>query len=116
VAERLRATVAAHAFGAGGGMHLTCSIGSATYPHDDEERIGLVEAADGAMYAAKSLGRNQVRQAGDPAVRALHSDLGSTATREDTALQGTVEALAALVEARDHYTGEHTVAVGEMAM
>jgi diguanylate cyclase (GGDEF)-like protein len=115
-AERLRVVVAANAFGPGGGVQLTCSIGMAAYPRDGEERADLVEAADRAMYAAKALGRNQIRDAVDAAVMALQSDLQHSTSREDAALQGTVEALAALVQVRDHYTGEHTFAVGALAM
>src|SRR5205807_1730183 len=53
LAERVRTALAAHAFTAGGGTHLTCSIGVAAYPHDAEERDRLVDMADRAMYAAK---------------------------------------------------------------
>jgi HD-GYP domain-containing protein (c-di-GMP phosphodiesterase class II) len=106
-AERVRAVVAAHRFMAGIGAHLTCSIGVATYPHDASDRNGLVAAADQAMYAAKHLGRNQVRAAADPSVAALRGDNSTRGSREELALAGTVEALAALVNARDNYTGQH---------
>lgn len=112
VAERVRAAVAAHAFRAGDGVHLTCSVGVAAYPADAVDRDGLVEAADRAMYAAKHLGRNQARAAADPAVAALTQGGNS---REDVALMGTVEALASLVEARDRYTGAHTLEVAVLA-
>jgi len=85
-----------------------CSV----FPGDAADRDGLVDAADRAMYAAKRLGRNQVRAAGEPVVAALEGDMGS---REDVALVGTIEALAALVEARDQYTGEHTHDVARLA-
>lgn len=113
IAERLRARVAAHAFRAGGGMRLTCSVGVASYPRDTEEREGLVTAADRAMYGAKKLGRNQVRAIGDPAILALETD--QPGSREDAALVGTVEALTVLIEARDSYTGEHTARVSALA-
>src|SRR6266567_210104 len=104
-AERLRTAVTAHIFSIGGGVRLTCSIGIAVYPFDSEERDGLIRTADQAMYAAKKLGRNQVRTAKDPAVIALAIEPGEAGSREEAALAGTVEALATLVEARDHYTG-----------
>jgi HD-GYP domain-containing protein (c-di-GMP phosphodiesterase class II) len=105
-----------HPFAIGGGMRLTCSIGVAAYTQDAEERDGLIVAADQAMYAAKHLGRNQARAADDPAVGALvvGEQLGNP--REEAALTGTVEALAGLVAARDHYTGQHITEVGALAV
>ena len=106
-AEHVRASIAAFSFTAGGGSHITCSLGVAVYKFDGEDRDSLIAAADLAMYAAKSLGRNQVRGAGDPAVEALTAEAPRN-SREDASLTGTVEALAALVEARG--MAEHVVA------
>ncbi len=113
VAERVRAAIAVHTFQMGGGLRLTCSLGVAAYPADAQEREELVVASDRAMYGAKMLGRNQVRVASDPAILAL--DAGQLGSREDAALVGTVEALTSLIEARDHYTGEHTSRVSALA-
>lgn len=110
--ERIRAAIAANLFAVGGGTRLTCSVGVATYPFDSEEREGLVTAADRAMYGAKKLGRNQVRTASDPAILALETE--QPGSREDATLAGTVEALTMLVEARDHYTGQHTLRVSAL--
>ncbi len=107
VAERVRETVATHPFRTGG-RHLTCSIGVAAYPDDASSRDELVAAADRAMYVAKRLGRNQVRAASEPAVQALPDPRGLVGSRDELALVGTVEALAAVVEARDRATGVHT--------
>ena len=114
-AERVRAAVAAHAFSPNG-ARLTCSIGAAACPQAAEERDGLIEAAAHAMYAAKRLGRNQVRAAADPAVAVLAAESEKGESREDAALVGAVEALAALVEARDQYTGAHMQAVSILAL
>lgn len=116
LAERVRVAVAAHAFSAGGGTHLTCSIGLASHPHDAEERDRLIDLADRAMYAAKRLGRNQVCRADDPVVAALLAETSAGGSREEAALAGTVEALAALVEARDNYTGRHTQEVATLTL
>lgn len=115
VAERVRTAVAHHTFWAAGGAHLTCSIGVAAYPQNADTRDGLIEMADQAMYVAKRLGRNQVRAAGDPAVAALGAETGQHGSREEATLAGTVEALAALVEARDHGTGQHAQDVASLA-
>ncbi len=116
IAEHLRAAVAAHVFAAGGGMHVTCSIGVAAYPHDATQRAALLEAADHAMYAAKRLGRNQARAVADPAVTVFLAGASADGSREESALVGTVEALASLVEARDRYTGQHMQEVAALAM
>jgi len=77
-----------------------------------QERSSLVEAADRAMYAAKRLGRNQVRLVTDLAINTLEMD--SEMSREDVSLLGMVEALATLVQARDHYTGDHVHSVARL--
>jgi diguanylate cyclase (GGDEF)-like protein len=115
VAERVRAAVAAHTFWSTGGAHLTCSIGIASYPEDAENRDELIEMADRAMYAAKRLGRNQVRPASDPAVAVLEANPRTASVHEEAALLGTVEALVALVEAHDHSTCKHSAEVAALA-
>ena len=85
-AERVRDAVAGHTFPAGGGGHVTCSIGVATYPSDGADRDELVAAADRALYAAKRLGRNQVRAAADPAVPMLSVADQSATSREEVPL------------------------------
>ncbi|HUZ28146.1 MAG TPA: diguanylate cyclase [Solirubrobacteraceae bacterium] len=112
-AEKLREAVAQHGFGETG-MHLTCSIGVAEYPRDGADRSGLIDAADRAMYAAKSLGRNQALSAGDPAVLAL-GEHTSDSSRDALALAGAIEALAMLVDVRDDYTGTHASDVSRLA-
>lgn len=116
VAERVRAAVAQHLFGAGGGVRVTCSLGVATYPHHARDRDELVKMADQAMYAAKRLGRNQVRSLSDPAVSALSAEMAAVGSRDAVALTGTVEALAALVDARDAYTGQHAHDVSTLSV
>ena len=67
IAERIRRTVEEHQFEAGGDgpLRLTISIGVATFPEHAGERDPLLDAADKAMYRAKSLGRNRVCSAHD---------------------------------------------------
>lgn len=101
VAERIREAVAGHVFPAGGGVRLTCSIGIAAFPDDATERDELVDAADRAMYAAKALGRNQTRGATDPAVVSPAADGRLSRSREESALNGVVEALTAMLDRHD---------------
>jgi two-component system cell cycle response regulator len=113
-AERLRAAVAQHRFSAVGEAHLTCSIGVASRPQDGIDRDTLFAAADQAMYVAKQLGRNQAIAASDHAAAALVADRVSS-TREEQSLVGAVEALAAVVNARDSDTAQHSEHVSSLA-
>ena len=115
VAERVLRAVTEHIFAAAGGIHLTCSIGVSTSPEDAREGAALIEAADRAMYTAKKLGRNQVRTASERATEETYAEKHSTSSREETAVAGIVEALGSLVEARDHYTGDHINEIAVLA-
>ncbi|HEX2721444.1 MAG TPA: sensor domain-containing diguanylate cyclase [Gemmatimonadaceae bacterium] len=62
-AERIRDKVGAHRFSIAGGaeIHVTASIGVATYPSPQMESVeDLFRAADAALYRAKGSGRNLV--------------------------------------------------------
>jgi diguanylate cyclase (GGDEF)-like protein len=67
IAERIRHRVESHLFEAGhnGTLRLTISIGVATCPVHGEAREPLLDAADKAMYRAKSEGRNRVSSANE---------------------------------------------------
>jgi diguanylate cyclase (GGDEF)-like protein len=62
VAERIRSRIESHLFeaGRGGTLRLSISIGVATCPTHGTAREALLDAADKAMYRAKSEGRNRV--------------------------------------------------------
>lgn len=115
-AQRIREAVAAHLFSIGGGARLTCSIGVATYPFDAGSPEALIEAADRAMYAAKRLGRNQVRTAVDPAVVGFISEVRKAGSREEVSLWGMVEALTMIVRAHDHAADRHSQLVADLSM
>ena len=65
IAERIRESVETHLFeaGHGGTLRLTISIGVSTCPMHGDSREPLLDAADKAMYRAKSEGRNRVSSA-----------------------------------------------------
>ena len=109
--ERFRSGIADAVFPGLSDLRLTCSIGVATCPDDAEDADGLIAVADGAMYAAKRLGRNQVRTKDDVSGCARGVARGRRLSPTDIGAVATVEALGALVDARDHYTGDHTTEV-----
>jgi PleD family two-component response regulator len=67
VAERIRQTVEETLFEAGreAPFRVSISIGAASFPIHGRDRNSLLDAADKAMYRAKSLGRNCVCSAED---------------------------------------------------
>ncbi|MCX5715521.1 MAG: sensor domain-containing diguanylate cyclase [Candidatus Omnitrophica bacterium] len=61
VAERLRRAVEANIFKAYDEvLHMTISVGVATFPQDASRSGDLIEQADKALYSAKAEGRNRV--------------------------------------------------------
>ena len=68
VAERMREKIDANVFNGGRGLrlHLTASIGVASFPHNSQSPQQLIADADAAMYEAKAARKNCVRFAGDP--------------------------------------------------
>jgi diguanylate cyclase (GGDEF)-like protein len=62
IAERIRDSLRARRFLAGQGLdvRLTASLGVATFPEHGTDALGLLRAADQAMYAAKARGRDDV--------------------------------------------------------
>jgi diguanylate cyclase (GGDEF)-like protein len=61
-AEKIREAVARDPLASAEGqpLHLTVSIGIASYPEHGDSFVSLIEAADRALYRAKQTGRNQV--------------------------------------------------------
>ncbi len=116
IAERLRSLIANHLFPIGDGIRLTASLGVAISPLHAIDRSSLIDAADKAMYEAKRAGRNQVHSASGLVVEPCLDVKPEVFSQDaDFSLSGTVEALAFLVDSRDHYTGEHTEEVRSLA-
>jgi diguanylate cyclase (GGDEF)-like protein len=67
VADRILATVSPAFDLAGAARSVTASIGIAMFPSDGSDAATLLQAADRAMYCAKSAGRNAWRFHSSPA-------------------------------------------------
>jgi diguanylate cyclase (GGDEF)-like protein len=109
VAERVRDAVAAEAV-PGSRLELAgaCSLGVAQW-HEPLDAAALLEHADRALLLAKRTGKGRVAVANADIERELallHADRGSPAA---------VQALAAAIEERDHYTRDHSETVVHLA-
>ncbi len=112
VAERIRKTIELEMFTKQ--IPLTASLGLASWPADGVTKEELIACADGAMYLAKAMGRNQTCLSTDVvSTEALPSKTDGKATQE---ILGMVYALAAAVDAKDHYTYGHSKKVAQSAI
>jgi diguanylate cyclase (GGDEF)-like protein len=114
VAERIRSTISLQPFAIAGGLFITCSVGVASYPSHATTLNNLIEAADQAMYAAKRLGRNQVRCIDEPAVQLMLNSEENQGGREEATIKGIIDALVSLIEQRDAELGDHAELVAEL--
>jgi diguanylate cyclase (GGDEF)-like protein len=118
VAERMRGAIAAcdtQSIGVPTGS-VGASIGVAHYPFDGTTRDELTEAADNALYLAKSLGRDRVAHGSDVAsVAHIERDPRKLYDLLVDANTSTIEALAAAIDARDAYTAGHSRRVADHA-
>ncbi|MGI8632083.1 MAG: bifunctional diguanylate cyclase/phosphohydrolase [Solirubrobacterales bacterium] len=106
VVERLRETVASMEVGPAGET-MTISAGISEFPKHSLAQEELMHLADGAMYWAKSHGRNRTfiyTSENDFALSA--QEAAERVTRES--LVNTVHALAKAVDAKDGYTHSHS--------
>jgi diguanylate cyclase (GGDEF)-like protein len=78
-AEYLRSLLAAQRFVTSEGhpLHITASMGLATYPQDGDNLHALIRAADTMMYAAKANGRNRLEVADSNAAAVMAPIKGS---------------------------------------
>jgi len=110
VAERVREHIAAEMEAEG--IAVTCSGGLVSYPSDGTIAGELITMADTALYYAKSTGGNRNYLSS----KILPEPATETGTSAGRGGLSTVYALAAAVDAKDHYTYGHSRKVNTYAV
>ena len=110
-AEQIRTRLRAHF--AERPVPLTMSFGIAAYPADGEDPDELLRAADGALYAAKALGRDRA-VVHSPEIAEIAEQQTHGHSRDDAHL-ATVLNLAEALDVRDTGTARHSQTVGRYA-
>ncbi len=112
VAERIRKTIESKT--SSRTMPITVSIGIASWPTDGVMKEEIIARADAALYRAKQAGRNRT---------CLSSELDKPETSKISAELETrpralsiIYALAATVDAKDHYTYGHSRKVSDYSV
>jgi len=95
------------------GAPLTCSVGIASWPTDGVMREEITQAADVSLYYAKQMGRNRICLASEMATSDVLSK--GAKTEREPGILSTIYALAATVDAKDHYTYGHSKKVSKYA-
>ncbi|HEY0757057.1 MAG TPA: diguanylate cyclase [Ktedonobacteraceae bacterium] len=115
LAERIRVATHQQVVTHEGKLELTCSLGVATYPQDATAHEDLIKHADRAMYAAKRLGRDQVRTAHEAHIAEKREVVQVNERCTQGCIPKVVEALQALAETREPLLGQHARRVAELA-
>lgn len=95
------------------GLLLTCSLGIASWPTDGVMREGLIQCADLALYHAKQWGNRSCVYLDVMSANTSGTQPTSAGNKE---VLSTIYALAATVDARDHYTYGHSKRVSNYAV
>lgn len=127
IAEEIRASVDAHRFSVASSLnrdaefakrslHVTVTIGAATYPRDHHTKEGVMMAADIALCRAKHVSRNSTFSYDPNDVAGQHIDPVSLYRMLRSPDMAAIQSLAAAVDARDHYTSGHSARVVDFSM
>jgi diguanylate cyclase (GGDEF)-like protein len=110
VAERIRRTITETPFSTPEGqtVHLSVSIGIASFPLDANTRSSLINAADQALFTAKGSGRNQCCYFNEPPVSVIHAERTRLSTFLQDPMLKPLADLAAGIEARNPYYRDHS--------
>jgi len=118
VAERIRKAIDQSSFAIPDGhpVHLSISVGIASFPLDADSREGLIISADEALYFAKERGRNKVCSYHETFKSAIEKNQGKLAELLHDPRMKTIRDLAAAVDAKSPYTRGHTEAVVQYSL
>jgi len=111
-AERIRKTIEAKA--STGVTPVTASLGVSNWPIDGMTKEAVIGRADAALYQAKQAGRNHTCLSSE-VVKAGTSLISMELESKERALS-IIYALAATVDAKDHYTYGHSKKVSQYAV
>jgi diguanylate cyclase (GGDEF)-like protein len=112
VAERIRKTIESKT--SSRAMPITVSLGIASWPTDGVMKEEIISRADAALYRAKQSGRNRTYLSSDLAKPETPSI--STELEARPRALSIIYALAATVDAKDHYTYGHSRKVSEYSV
>ncbi len=112
VAERIRKTIESKT--SSRAMPITVSLGIANWPTDGVMKEEIIARADAALYRAKQAGRNRTYLSSDLAKPDIPNI--STELEAKPRALSIIYALAATVDAKDHYTYGHSRKVSEYAV
>jgi diguanylate cyclase (GGDEF)-like protein len=112
VAERVRHRIKSEV--KSGSVSMTASLGLASWPVDGIAISEIISAADKALYYAKQRGGNQ-SQAVLEILSPLSEPPSKTDLPQDKGAFSIIHALAAAVDAKDHYAHDHSQRVKEYA-
>jgi diguanylate cyclase (GGDEF)-like protein/putative nucleotidyltransferase with HDIG domain len=117
VAERIRQSTdkfSVTEFGKNRGV--TVSAGVATFPDHARTRHALILSADAALYSAKQRGRNRCLAYDENCTTLQHVSTSHVKALLATDDVAALEALAAVIDARDEYTKGHSHSVMEVSV
>ncbi|HUK56167.1 MAG TPA: diguanylate cyclase [Nitrospiria bacterium] len=118
VAERIRTAVDQAQFSTPQGqpVHLSVSIGIASFPHDANTRSGLINAADQALFTAKGGGRNQCCLYNETPVSLIQRDQARLETLLQDPILKSLADLAARIDARTPYFRDHSQKILQLGL
>jgi diguanylate cyclase (GGDEF)-like protein/putative nucleotidyltransferase with HDIG domain len=112
VAERIREKIEQKFYS--GRAYVTASLGIASWPTDGVTKEQIIASADKALYTAKDTGRNRTCAPSDVKKQGLVA-IGAESETQRIAIS-MIFALAATVDAKDHYTYGHSRKVSQYAV